>query len=61
MSCCGTMEQVSATEGTLNTLNFNKKKKPVSAIKMKMNAVSMFSVNCFSYQINNTYVHVISL
>ena len=25
-SCCGTMEQVQATEGTLNTLNFNEKK-----------------------------------
>ena len=24
--CCGTMEQVRETEGTLNTLNFNKKK-----------------------------------
>ena len=25
-SCCGTMEQFRATEGTLNTLNFKKKK-----------------------------------
>ena len=25
-SCCGTMEQVCATEGMLNTLNFNEKK-----------------------------------
>ena len=29
-SCCGTIEQVHATEGSLNTLNFSEKKKKKS-------------------------------
>ena len=35
--CCGTMEQVHVTEGTLNTLNFNKKEFGYEVIKQVMN------------------------
>ena len=35
MSCCGTTEQVRATEGTLNTLNFNEEKNELRLRKSK--------------------------
>ena len=41
MSCCGTMEQFRATEGTLNTLNFKKKK--------------AFEIRCYRRLLNISY------